>query len=614
VCSSDLKPDVNQANATFTEDTENATLKTKIIDLDQWDSPAHIGTETLTISGKDHSGNTILPSRGLTISNDTTLAHLIEEINYYFEGVATATLENGQIVLTDHTSGTSSLEMGLTYNANGSSATLGLPTMAVSTEGGGTTATITALAPAKFVQTQQAQNAEIQIDNYTPTQVAEVQTLTPNAAATGGTFTLSFGGQTTSALAYNASVGSIQTALNALSTVSAAGGVTVAGSPLSTDPAASMTVTFATSAGNVGMVSINTGSLTGPTSVTVSETTRGSNDQWISRNSNVITDALTGMTLILQDVNDTDDAGDPIPINVTVSRNNSAVKSKVDKLVSTYNTLLTYLKEKTEYNDTTKTMGMFSSDLAVSLIKTQMKEPFVGVVSGFSSEDAYTQASDIGLSFDGNGNLKLNADTFNTALKDNYQDVIDLLGAAGTGNTNSTSIEFSNASDLYTMAGRYEVQVTVAEVEGEKVITSAQIRSSGATDWRGMTIDGNLVIGNDTFESTGYNPVYPENGLYLQVDLSTTGTFTATVNVKKGFSGRLDEVLQDITETGGRLDVSKGILDGQITQMERKISDEETRLDKVQTRLEQKYARLEKTITEWQRQLNAINTMSSVTS
>jgi flagellar capping protein FliD len=86
------------------------------------------------------------------------------------------------------------------------------------------------------------------------------------------------------------------------------------------------------------------------------------------------------------------------------------------------------------------------------------------------------------------------------------------------------------------------------------------------------------------------------------------------VNVKKGFTGRLDEVLQDITELGGRLEVSKGILDSQITQMERKISDEETRLDKVQTRLEQRYARLEKTLTEWQQQLTAINTMSSLTS
>ena len=43
--------------------------------------------------------------------------------------------------------------------------------------------------------------------------------------ATGGTFTLSFGGQTTSAIPYNASVSQVQTALNALSSI--AGAVTV---------------------------------------------------------------------------------------------------------------------------------------------------------------------------------------------------------------------------------------------------------------------------------------------------------------------------------------------------------------------------------------------------
>ncbi len=192
------KPDAGQANATFTEDTDNATDDTKITELDQWSGP-HTGTETITISGKDHSGNTILPGRTLTIADDTTLDQLIEEINYFYDGAASATLVNGQIVVTDHTSGASGLEIGLTYNANGSPATLGLPTMAMSAEGGATAASVASLAPSSFIQTQDAQNAQIRIDGYIPTKVAEVQTLAVDAAATAGTFTLSFGGQTTGA-------------------------------------------------------------------------------------------------------------------------------------------------------------------------------------------------------------------------------------------------------------------------------------------------------------------------------------------------------------------------------------------------------------------------------
>jgi hypothetical protein len=50
---------------------------------------------------------------------------------------------------------------------------------------------------------------------------------TPNAAPTGGTFTITYGGDTTSALAYNASASDVQTALNALASISSAGGVVV---------------------------------------------------------------------------------------------------------------------------------------------------------------------------------------------------------------------------------------------------------------------------------------------------------------------------------------------------------------------------------------------------
>ena len=49
-----------------------------------------------------------------------------------------------------------------------------------------------------------------------------------DATPTAGTFTVTYNGDTTTALAYNASASAIQTALNALASITAAGGVTVA--------------------------------------------------------------------------------------------------------------------------------------------------------------------------------------------------------------------------------------------------------------------------------------------------------------------------------------------------------------------------------------------------
>lgn len=85
----------------------------------------------------------------------------------------------------------------------------------------------------------------------------EIQVLVVDA--TGGTFTLTYSGQTTSALAYNASAGTVQTALEALSNI-APGDVGVAGSA-----GGPFTFSFGgTLAGtNVSQMTVGVGSLTG---------------------------------------------------------------------------------------------------------------------------------------------------------------------------------------------------------------------------------------------------------------------------------------------------------------------------------------------------------------
>ena len=100
--------------------------------------------------------------------------------------------------------------------------------------------------------------------------VDEIQTI--SSTATGGTFAMSFGGQTTGALAFNATAAQIDTALEALSSIGA-GNVTCAGGPLGT---AGVTVTFAgTLAGqDAAMVTVDNTNMTGGTA-SIAETTKG---------------------------------------------------------------------------------------------------------------------------------------------------------------------------------------------------------------------------------------------------------------------------------------------------------------------------------------------------
>lgn len=97
--------------------------------------------------------------------------------------------------------------------------------------------------------------------------VSEIKRLTITGAPTGGTFTLTYDGQTTTAIAYNASAAAVQSALEALSTIGA-GNVACSGTAL---PSSAITLTFQGALANIDVSSItSTSSLTGGTSPTVS--------------------------------------------------------------------------------------------------------------------------------------------------------------------------------------------------------------------------------------------------------------------------------------------------------------------------------------------------------
>jgi len=102
--------------------------------------------------------------------------------------------------------------------------------------------------------------------------VNEVQTVTVGGSPTGGTFTLTFAGQTTATITYNAAASAVQTALQALSTIGS-GNITVSGSG-----GGPYTCTFAgTLAGmNVAQMTASAAGLTPSGTVTVVTTTPGS--------------------------------------------------------------------------------------------------------------------------------------------------------------------------------------------------------------------------------------------------------------------------------------------------------------------------------------------------
>jgi hypothetical protein len=114
-------------------------------------------------------------------------------------------------------------------------------------------------------------NVTLDISLFVASATNEVQTVTITGTPTGGTFTLTYGGQTTAGIAYNAAASAVQSALVALSSVGA-GNVAVTGGP---GPGTAWTVTFqGTLAGtNVAQMTTSGASLTGGSSPASAVTT-----------------------------------------------------------------------------------------------------------------------------------------------------------------------------------------------------------------------------------------------------------------------------------------------------------------------------------------------------
>jgi len=591
--------EVWQANSEFTVSNDNATLSTKIQDLDQFGSSPLEGDEVIEITGTDHNGN-VIAQVNLSITSNTKLSHLIAEINDAFDGIAKATLENGKIVLTDKSAGTSGLSINLKYNANGSAATLTVPTMQFSAEGGASTANLDSFAFSDFTQTQAAQDSMIKVDGFpSASAVSEVQTMDRSPSPESGTYTLTYEGQTTEAIVYNASASEIKAALEALSTISV-GDITVEGGTYGLADGA-VTFTFADTLGDVSMIVVDGGSLEpSGSSVTMTETTKGV-PAYISRSSNTIDDVIHGVTLHLHDT--TDESGEQI----TLTRNIEAVKEKLEAFVKDYNLVVDYIKKTTGYDESDKTAGSLMGDYTVTSIRSQLRTPLISQTSGFIIDiDSFLMPGQIGLELDSDGLLSLDSNVFDEAIAEDYMGVLAIIGADKTGSSSSNTVEFYGASSKYTTAGTYDVQV---EVSGG-AITSAKIKLSSESTYRDATYSGNIITGDSTFDDNGY-AVNPENGLQLSVDLGNNGTFTATVRVKQGFTGAMEDALDRMLKaTIGSIDIDQEYVSDQIENIEDKIEREEERLERKEEQLTARYARLEKTLALLQNQMAALGLSS----
>ncbi len=133
----------------------------------------------------------------------------------------------------------------------------------------------------------------------------------------------------------------------------------------------------------------------------------------ITRGSNTIDNAIDGVTLTLTKKTET-------AASLSVSDDHSGARSAIDAFVKAYNDAQNTLKNLTNYNTETKKASTLTGDSTTRGIQNQLRNLVGGAVSGAGTT---SRLAEIGITFQTDGKLAVDAAKLDTALKDPTRDV-----------------------------------------------------------------------------------------------------------------------------------------------------------------------------------------------
>ena len=296
---------------------------------------------------------------------------------------------------------------------------------------------------------------------------------------------------------------------------------------------------------------------------------------WIERESNTISDVITGVTLNLKDVG---------TIQVDVAKDMDAIKEQVRNFVDQVNNIITTIQGYTKVNSGTNEGSIFTGNSTINMTMENIKSILSSIGVGFDRDnDTYPTLSTIGITTDAQtgsttyGQLLLDESKLEEALNSNAEAVAEIFSADLVAATNSSDFrEYSHINGL-TEGGIYDVEY---EINASGEIASAKI------DGYDASIDNSKHV----ITSTKGN----SKGLAIQIDNLGTGTYSGQIRLKKGKALELIDKLEELTDSySGPLHIMEDHLNDEIDMIDEQIDNETVRLDTYERNLHDKFARLE---------------------
>lgn len=200
----------------------------------------------------------------------------------------------------------------------------------------------------------------------------------------------------------------------------------------------------------------------------------------VSKPSNTVSDVIQGVMLTLNKVTSS-------PINITVARDTAGMKDSINAFAKAYNDLSTTLKSVSAYDPVAKKGAALQGDSAVRTLQAQLRNLLSTSITGTTG--GLNTLTDVGVSFQKDGSLAVNASKLDSVMASNYSDIAGLFAAAGK--TSDSLVTFNNATSA-TKPGSYALNITQVATQGNLIGSTAANTSitSGVNDVVHFTVNG----------------------------------------------------------------------------------------------------------------------------
>ena len=297
---------------------------------------------------------------------------------------------------------------------------------------------------------------------------------------------------------------------------------------------------------------------------------------YISRESNSISDLLTGTTLNLKS------AG---TVTITTSTDTDTIKEHISTFVEQMNAVRTTIKEITNVDSSTKQASILTGNYGVQLIGSNLKNAVAEIGVGFDSdEDTYSTLSQLGILTDAEvgsdtqGLLVIDDTVLDNILASNADAVGQLFAAKYLGRTSSSEFSIASYISGTTGFGTYQLSYTT---DSSGKITAA-------------TINGDPAIFHSNSNTITGQHGYTEAGLVIRAIDTSAGVHTGQVALKQGKAGQLNDLLGELTdETDGPLHILENNYDDITAMIDSKIAFEERRINTYAANLRKRFAKVD---------------------